>query len=262
MMPLDELQRTAQASVLGGGPPPAVLERELAPPAAERWAIYVDAYRLRLVDALATQYPALASRLGRDQFDACARRFIAAQPSTHRSLRDYGSELPAFLLAGADTDEARMQSDLAAFEWRLAAAFDAPDASACTIAELAGLAPDEWPGLCFAAVPSLQRLSTRSNAVAVWREARQTLQRDPAAGPLAAPAAEYGATAHWLIVRPALDTEFRSLAAAEAAALDQLLAGASFAELCEQLSTSRDDAAVTAATWLKGWLTEGLLLRV
>jgi hypothetical protein len=262
-MRLAELQLLAQGHLLQGGDMPPDLEAAIAAPAGERWAIYVEAYRLRLTEALATQYPALVARCGRPAFGELAWRFIREYPSIHRSIRDYGRELPALAQADGATAELRLRGELARFEWLLAAAFDAPEATACTVAELAGVAPVEWPTLRFAAVPSLQRLRTSTNAVAVWRAMRRGLEDGPAAAVHAEPAAIDVAPIDWLLVRPRLETEFRSLPADEAIALDLVVAGTPFAALCETLAASHgDQAALQAATWLKGWLTEGLLLRV
>ena len=263
MMRLAELEQAVQAHVLAGGPLPAVLEQAVAPPASERFTIYVEAYRLRLVEALATQYPALAARAGREAFAATAQAFIADTPSVHRSIRDYGAELPAHLAAAATDVEAAMRAELAAFEWRLAAAFDAAPSAATAPGDLAGVAPQEWPELRFRAVPSLARLATHTNAVAVWRAAKAADAADGA--PLDAPAAERIGRIDWLILRPELDSEFRSLPGDEAAALDALLAGESFGSLCARLAEAGEEpaaAAARAAGWLKGWLLAGALERV
>ncbi len=262
-MKLADLQLLAQSHLLEGGDMPPALQDAIAAPASERWTIYVEAYRLRLTAALATQYPTLTARCGRALFGELAWRFIRAHPSTYRSIRDYGRELADLAHGDGATPELRLHGELARFEWLLAAAFDAPNVTACTVTALAELAPDAWPTLRFAAVPSLQRLRTTTNAVAVWRALRRALEADPACGPLAEPVATDIAPVDWLIVRPQLETEFRSLPAHEAAALDLALAGVPFAALCETLTaTYGDAAALQAATWLKGWLAEGLLLRV
>ena len=263
MIELAELQRIAQRHVLQGGPLPEALGTALSPPVEERWGIYCEGYVLRLVAALATTYDALAARLGQEEFARLAREFIAGRPSTFRSLRDYGGAFAVLLRARADDAESRLHADLAAFEWHLAAAFDAPDATATTIEELAVVAPEAWPGLRFRGVPGLGRLRTTTNAVAAWRAARAALEVDPAAGPVPEPPAADTGPVEWLIIRPALETRFRSLPEDEAEALDRVLAGASFAELGEALGTRHgENAALAAATWLKGWLTEGALLRV
>jgi Putative DNA-binding domain len=264
-MTLADLERAVQRHVLAGGPLPAALETAVAPPAGERWEIYVEAYRLRLTEALATHYPALAVRAGRDGFAAQVRTFIAATPSLHRSIRDYGRELPEHLAAGAGDLEGELRAELADFEWRLATAFDAAPGAPARPADLGGVAPADWPGLRFRGVPGLGRLATRTNAVAVWRAAKAVGEESTAGAPLTEPAATRAASAEWLILRPGLDTQFRSLPADEAAALDRLLGGASFGELCAELAVTLGDdatAAASAAGWLKGWLLEGALERV
>ena len=273
MIRLAELQRAVQAHVLAGDALPDALERAVHPPAAERWEIYSAGYRLRLVEALAAQYPALAARLGEADFAARMRAFIDATPSLHRSVRDYGSEVAAFLAAQAASDEAALLAELADFEWQLAAAFDAPDAVAAAPVDLAQVAPEEWPALNFAPLPSVRRLRLCTNVVAAWRAATADaadpgspahgkVTAGPAAVPAAAPIAARQAPVEWLIWRPRLTTQFRSCGADEAVAFDTLVDGASFGELCGGLFESHDDhAALQAASWLKGWLTEGLLLR-
>jgi hypothetical protein len=264
-MRLDELERALQRHVLDGGAPPPALAAEIAAPAAERLGIYVEAYRLRLVEALATQYPALAARMGREAFAARMQGFIGEVPSRHRSIRDYGAELATHLADDADGLETEMRAELAAFEWRLAAAFDAPPGRPAAAADLATVAPQAWSQLRFRGVPGLSRLATVTNAVAVWRAVRAAADADHCGGAPGEPAAARGPRIEWLIARPELDTQFRSLPAGEAAALDRVLGGATFGELCAALAEGQGDPgaiALTAAGWLKGWLLEGVLERV
>ncbi len=262
-MNLARLQSLAQHHLLSGGDIPTELAQAIASPAGERWSIYVEAYRLRLTDALATQYPALVVRCGRAAFTELAAAFIRGHPSNHRSIRDYGAELADFVRGDHATAEQRLRGELARFEWLLAAAFDAADIAATRVEDLAAIAPHEWPTLCFAPVPSLQRFDTITNAVAAWREIRRGLEIDPVAGPALEPAASVIEPIPWLIWRPRWESEFRSLPTGEAAALDRLLAGTPFATLCGELADSHgEQAPLQAAAWLKGWLTEGLLLRV
>jgi hypothetical protein len=270
-MRLAELQQSVQAFLLAGGEPPPELVAAVRPPATARWRIYSDAYRIRLVDALAKGFPALAGRLGAPTFGALLLDFVAAQPSVHRSIRDYGAELEAWLrteAADASGPELAMLADLAAFEWALAGAYDAADAAPVTHAELAALAPDDWAGLRFAPAPCVRRVVVSTNAVAV----RHAVLRDVATGaaePTTAvdaadargPAAARGDPTTWLIWRDRLDVRFRSLAPDEAVALDRCFAGAAFGELCVELERDHGELApVQAATWLKGWTADGLLV--
>jgi hypothetical protein len=262
MTTLDALQRIAQRHVLEAGTLPGSLATATLGDAPGRWGIYVEAYRLRLVSALAASYPTLAACLGETAFASLAHEYLEVHPSTFRSLRDFGAELAPMLAARSADAATRLQADLAAFEWTLASAFDAADVTALAVADLAGVEPDAWPGLTFAAVPSLGRLATTTNAVALWRAHREARE----AGDGALPAAIEPTLTdriEWLVSRPALETQFRSMPADEACALDALLAGRSFGSLCDALAADHGErAALVAATWLKGWLTEGLLLRV
>ncbi len=257
-MRLAELERAVQDHVLAGGELPRALAVAVAPPAEERWRIYSDAYRLRLIESLGAQYPALSARLGADAFAARVDAFITTTPSSFRSVRDYGAELGAFIRAEAAGIDDEMLAELAEFEWLLAAAFDAAPGRATEAAELAGVAPADWPGLRFGALPSVRRFATRTNAVEAFRAA-QADDADPGAAPPAAAAAP----TEWLIHRPALTPQFRPFAPGEAEAFDRLAGGASFGELCEELGQRHGEAAaVQAATWLKGWLLERVLRRL
>jgi len=258
-MRLAELEQAVQDHVLGGGELPAALAAAVAPPAEERWQIYTEGYRLRLIEALSLQYPALHARIGADEFATRIEPFVVATPSVHRSIRDYGEELGEYLRARATTLDDEMLAELAGFEWQLAAAFDSADAKPATPADLGRIAPAEWAELRFRGIPSLRRARTTTNAVAVWRAMQLAPEGDARLAPPGAPAEPV----EWLIWRRGLATEFRLIEADESAALDRLFAGANFGALCESLAaTNRDEAAVRAASWLKGWLLEGSLLRV
>jgi hypothetical protein len=262
-MRLAALQQLVQEHVLDGGELPDSLAAAVAPPAADRWRIYTDGYRLRLIEALLSQYPACAAFVGETRFNALAAAFVEATPSVHRSIRDYGSEFAAFLGGDGSSVEALVLADLAAFEWQLEASFDAAPATPTTVTDLANVAPADWPGLRFQAVPSLGRIRTRSNAVALWRQLNPAAPDGPPRSVAAIPDAVRSDPVEWLVTRRELTTEYRSLDAAEAAALDGLIAGATFGALCESLAAPFGDAAaMQAASWLKGWLIGGLLVRV
>jgi hypothetical protein len=255
-MRLAELEREVQSHVLAGGELPAALAALVAPPAEERWRIYTEAYRLRLIEALTAQYPALAARLGADEFAARVDGFITATPSVFRSVRDYGGELGAYLRACGGSLEDELLAELAEFEWQLAGAFDAADLEASTAADVATVPPEGWAALRFRTVPSLRCTPTSTNAVDAWRATQAT-------PPLPPPPAERIPHADWLIHRRHFEPEFRPLAPGEGVALAALGGGASFGELCERLAAEHGEAAaLKAATWLKGWLLEGLLRKV
>lgn len=258
MSALRERQAQLRAYLLDGTPG---IERHVVGTAKAdahtRLDIYGDGYALRLIECLQKDFPALAALMGDDAFAALARAYIAQHPSRHFSVRYVGARLAEFVRARADAD-APLHADLAAFEWALMNAFDAPDTRVATVADMAAVAPTDWPLLRFACSPSLQRMALRSHAPTIWKAA------DRGEDPHAASAALSEVATPWIVWRQELRVYFRSLTPAEAWALDATRADADFAELCEGLCEwhAPEAVAIQAAGMLKQWLTDGLIERL
>lgn len=220
---------------------------------AIRLAIYADAYRLRLIDALAHNYPRLQQLLGVETFAELAQRYIDKHPSASVSVRWYGHQL------GDELSEDQGQPRLAEFarwEWAIAAAFDAQDASPLNEAALTEIEPAAWPTLRFRFHPSVQRLQLHTNAPAAFKALSDETDC-PAPVILESPQ-------HWLIWRQDLTTRYRSLTREEAQALDTLRNDGTFEQLCEVLCEWHEpgEVPVQAATFLKGWVGGGLVVGV
>lgn len=249
---LTELQRAFQCAILDprGAPPPFIVSSPKAP-AAERFAVYAQAYRLRLIEALAADYPALKEWLGDGAFDRLARAYADAYPSGHFSIRWFGSRLPAFLAATPACLNQPELTELAGFEWALSEAFDAADSPVLTQAQLAALAPASWPGLKLRIHASVQTLDLIYNTPSRWR----ALNRKEPAPDLETESE----TLTWVVWRQDLKLLFRSLPKAEARALKAFSRGQCFAGVCEDLCEWLDETqvAVSAAGYLQTWLREG-----
>lgn len=254
MSDLARLESEFQSFVLDGttGIEAAVVATSRVP-VATRLAIYSDAYRARLAEALENNFPVLAKLLGSEQFAQLARRFVESHRSAHYSIRWYGAQLPELLAAQSPYREQPVLADLATWEWKMTLAFDAADSASLEAAELEKLTPDRWAEVRLALHPSAQVLALRTNAPAIWR----ALNRDDAP-----PAFAQGEPQSWLIWRRGLDTWFRSIDAVEAGALSFIAGGTSFGSLCEMLAHNRDEdaAATAAAKLLRSWLDDGLLV--
>jgi hypothetical protein len=137
--------------------------------AEERLAIYANAYRLRLLEALGTDYPGLHTLLGDDEFDAMGRAYIAAHPSSYFSLRWFGEHMGEFLRTTEPYSKYPVFAEMAAFEWAKSDAFDATDSAVVCINDMAAIPPDAWPGLRFVPHASLRRLDLRWNVPTVWK---------------------------------------------------------------------------------------------
>ena len=215
-------------------------------------AIYANAYRQRLVEALADAYAKTRLRLGETAFDNAALAYIAAHPPTTRSLRWYGGGFAAHL------HEALPQSldvaELAQLDWALRNAFDGPDSAVLAATDLAGVPPEAWATLQLRLVPTAELLRFAHNTVAVW----QALDDDEVTSP---PRTERAAPpVTWLVWRKDLQPHFRSLHPVEAALLRAMQAGATFAQACEQAQSAGEADDVNRIGFcLRQWFDDGLL---
>ena len=258
-MRLNDWQREVEAYLLGRDPTagPALLASLRGSPAlsAEQGlAIYHHAYRARLLEALRGDYPAVHGWLGDAEFDALAGAYVDAQPSRHFSLRWLGGELADFIDAHLVPEQAAPLAELARLEWAFGLAFDAAEGEPLGLEQMAGLPAEEWPGLQVRLRPSVQWQRCRYNSLALWRAHKE---QDEFPGSQALQQAHV-----CLIWRHGLISHYRSLEPGEAVALHGMaVAGWNFAELCVQLSELGDNAPLQAASWLRQWLSDGLLQR-
>lgn len=66
---------------------------------AERLAVYANAYRWRLMDALQKEYGLLYTYIGDERFAELSEAYIDKYPSRFYSISDFTKQLPQFLLA-------------------------------------------------------------------------------------------------------------------------------------------------------------------
>jgi hypothetical protein len=225
-------------------------------PAKDRLAIYRNAYQVRLIDALHETYPVLHSLLGDEVWVELGEAFVAEYPSTFRSIRWYGRELPDFLAEREPFSGEPVLAEIALLEWTLSEVFDSPDAEPLRRTALSSVDPAEWGSLKFEFHPSLRRLAFNWNTAAVWKamNADETPPR-----PERAPAA-----ASWLLWRQNLQNYFRSMNAVETAALDAALRGLNFGEICERLDDMlpRGQIPAAGASLLGAWADGGIIIGI
>jgi len=261
MTSLARLQQTFQQCVLDPGNEHDIGWISVAGRAdpASQLSVYSNAYGARLSEVLGEDYPAVQRAIGDQAFEQLAADYIAACPSRFYSLRAFGTRLPDFIAAVAEShvlyEQRHWLAELARFEWTLGEAFDAADTPLFSEQQMAAIPPQHWPELSFSLHPSVQRLDLQWNAVAMW----QALAAEPPIAVSAEPDA-----GGWLIWRQQLVTRFRSLTEDEQQALDCVRAGGCFNDLCEQLALLIDEEQVPmrAATLLKGWIVQGLICGV
>ncbi|MES2126573.1 MAG: DNA-binding domain-containing protein [Pseudomonadota bacterium] len=247
MSALARLQGQFQDHVLGKHSEIAASVREqFGLPATERLAIYHNAYRIRLREALDEAYDKTWTYVGDEMFADLTESYIAGYPSTFRNLRWFG-DCFAGHVAQALPDYPFI-AELAQLEWALGVAFDAPDAEPVTAQQLRECAPEEWDA--FALHPAVQVLALEWNVGAIWQALHK--EEEP-------PEAE-AVPAAWLVWRANLQPHFRSMDALEMQALRLMGAGESFTDVCEQAAADGSDVTLPMAGYLQSWLANGLLV--
>jgi Putative DNA-binding domain len=229
------------------------IERDERVDPERRLRIYHDAYRLRLIEVLGSDYEAVRALLGAEAFDHACRAYVEATPSVHRNVRWYGAGFPEFLRRTPPWAQQPIAHEVALFEWTLTLAFDAPDANVVRFEDLASLPAEAWPVLGFVLHPSARRIELGTNAPA-FRKAADAGEPIPEVALANEPRP-------WLIWRKELNPCFRSLGEPEAWALDAVQAGANFTALCEGLCRWFDpeQAAPQAAALLRQWVDDELI---
>jgi hypothetical protein len=221
--------------------------------AEDRLGIYSNAYRLRLLEALLTDYPALHGLAGDEEFDLLGRAFIAVHASPYYNLRWYGGELPNFLRTSEEYRQYPVLAAMADFELAIATAFDAADDPVLRIEDIAQVAPEAWGEMRFRPHASVQRVDLDWDVVPLWKAVKE--EREGEHPP------KNAAPVHWLVWRAELRTQFRSIPDDEGAAFDALRTGSSFGDMCEVLLEwhAAEVVAMRAAELLKQWTQTGLL---
>lgn len=253
-MDLSRTEQAFQAGLLGRSDEILRAVRGNARASAETmFGIYRNAYWTRLVEALGNDFPGLKALLGDEAFDRMARAYIARHPSEHPSIRWAGRKLAEFLAREAPYGEDPWFGDMARFDWALAFAFDALDAPAAGLTDLAGVAPEFWGSIRLRLHPTLDcfRVSTPVD------EARPRLL-SAADVVLDRQARCDRAIMVWRIEH---EVKFRAIDALEHAALQATQDGATFGDMCE-LAARRigaEAAPSRAAHILQGWLEWGIV---
>lgn len=243
-------QRFLAAIIAGDAGAEALIVDDARVGARKRLGIYRNNYRASLIGVLSDHFERLHAYLGDEQFDNVAAAYLAANPSRTRNLRFYGSAFPAFLARHFPGDGEL--AELAAIDWALRSAFDAPDTPVLDAAKVGQLG-DAWIEQPLTLHPAAQLLAVRFNSAAIW-SAIDAEHHPPAPVAFAEPVS-------LLVWRNCQQTKFRSLSAPEAAALTLLAGGASFAALSADVIERVGETAAMEelAARLGQWLADGVL---
>ncbi|WP_095012764.1 DNA-binding domain-containing protein [Tsuneonella mangrovi] len=251
-MTLAATQRAFMAQVLDEDAP---LPRSWSDHARAGMAIYRNAYRARLIDALAETFPATRHWVGIEAFERAAAHHAIIHPPGGWTLDSAGSgfdETLAQLFAG-DPEV----GELAWLEWRMHMAFVARDAVPLDRKGFAALlsAQGDAMDLRLTPMPGLAVRRVVADIPAIWRSAKAG---EAPAGEVPM-LAEPGGLVVW---RDGFQPVFRATSALEADCLAHLRDGATFGAICSLVAVALDDearAAEQAGAMLARWIDDGML---
>jgi hypothetical protein len=209
----------------------------------QRIGVYHHAYRARLVECLADDYPALQVLLGSAEFTNLCHAYVARFTPRAPSLNEYAQHMHAFCreqpLANAE-----LLSDLARLEWASAVVVHQPQVAPLTASDIAAQ-QGAWEDARVRAVPALRLLTLQYPVLELYRSLR-------AGRSLPMPAA---AAAHVLVHRPQWNITCTALSQPEGNLLARLLSGV---PLGQALASDVEASEAEVSAWFQRWVGSGL----
>ncbi len=127
--------------------------------AEHRLGAYFNAYRIRLIEALAVDYSALKKYLGAETFENLALEYLQTHPSSQPSIRWFGKDLAEFISRDYGHKESEFLNELASFEWSKGLIFDAKDESHLfQLDDMAQVPPTSWQDIRIRFKPAIRYL--------------------------------------------------------------------------------------------------------
>ncbi len=277
----DEAQRLIH---LPPGQLEKVITRSRALSAAERLAIYANAYHTRLLECLGEVYPMLKRTLGEEAFDGFAFGYLQEYPSRSYTLNELGRHFPRYLEETRPTaDSAESQSsptdsannelalvedwpdfliDLVRLEWAIYDVFDGVGVEGQALLradQLSGIPPERWPQVQLEPVPCLQLLATRFPVNDYYTALRKANDDEAIAVPSSCESFVALTRRQFIVRRYNLSrTEFELLQAIQN--------GQSLGQAVEHAASVTDDdmdkLAANLKLWFRNWTAEGFFQSV
>jgi hypothetical protein len=237
----------------------AVITRSRALSAADRLAVYANAYFARLLECLREEYPALGHALGAELFDEFAMGYLAAYSSSSYTLTDLGASFPRYLAETCPTDDDSGWSDflvdLATLERIYSEVFDDPGSEKrerLSADHLRAIPADRWADSRLVPAVDLRLVTLRSPVHEYMRGVRK--KEDPPI-PEPSPTLLVVHRRDYVVRRHALTRpQFELLAALIAGKT----VGEAIAHSAEFVAEGTEAFGEDLRTWFQDWAAEGL----
>lgn len=222
--------------------------------ADQRIHIYATGYRLRLKEAISTDFDKLYSYLGDGLFEQLMDDYIDTYQSHHPSLRYYSKNMGELLRAKEPFSNYPELLELAQIEQAFNNSFDAADCVTMNIDDLAQIAPETWANLSIQFHASMALLPLQKNTFAIWKALSEE-QHPPEA---------ISENSVWMIWRKDLISRYREVSEAENHILSLAVQGENFTQLCKVMTAycDEDQAPVQVIGLLQNWINEKIVCQL
>jgi hypothetical protein len=222
---------------------------ELRPPSArDRLAVYSDAYFLRLLESLGSEFPAVKRALGEDNFRKLIADYLSRHHSDSPNLSDLGSKLAEFSAAHALSKRFPYLGDLCRLEWEVLSALYTDRLPPLDPAVFSRLSPADWEKAALVFDPTLSLLEVSWPVDRLWAQrsspakAARCVWRTPRPGKLAVWRDD-----EWVRVESLEQEAFLTL--------ESLMRGTSLPAACAASGAEADEL----KSWFAAWAKEGLI---
>jgi hypothetical protein len=237
---------------------PAEVSRVVRPSATltsvERVGVYQGMYLLRMVEALQSDYPAVAHFLGDDEFAELVTRYCEAHPSKSYTLNRLGDRFPEFVAASRGLRRRAFLADLARLELAVTAVFDAPETPALTPDAIAAVREEEWPDAVLEPIAALRALSFAHPVNAYLQSVKDDDHDHPSSARKAS---------RVVVWRKSYEVWRLDVAEKPFALLRALIQGQPFGKAVARAAKGLEGVgAEPIYRWLRDWVAEGMFARI
>ena len=221
-----------------------------------RLSVYSNAYFLRLLESLGSDFEAVKRALGEGRFRSLAAEYLAQTPSRSWNITDLGSGFPGFVKTHAPSLEFPFLPDLAELEWAVVRCLLTGRLPPFDPGPLEKASPEEWARAKLVLDPSVVLLDFDWPVHTLWLR-RKTAGKKGQGG-LSKPRATRLA-----VYRDDDWVSLRSLGPLEKKALGMIAEGLSLGAVCDGLARlAGKKSPPDVQAWFSEWAGLGIIKKV
>jgi hypothetical protein len=266
-MSLEKILNNFHNAILENDASPAIPDIKLSNRISvkQQLAIYIDGYRIRLVQAIRSDYPATLGLLGEAEFDKLALEYIENNSPSSFNLDRYPHCFAEFIKNRVDD----FAAEIAILEGTIAEIFMLPESAPFNAGELAGLSPMDIANLILKPRAASKLLEFKYNVHEWLNEMREGKNQE--LGKLESkdfsliPDSSILDSTFLYIYRHENEVKRAVLRQAEYAVLGQILSGLTLEKALEEAveihSEYEDAIAINMQEWFSKWTLSGFFAK-